>query len=286
MTTSNTQEPDEELGASEHDKEMIDKSENSDIVDETDKKKEQADPEAVLPEKFKGKSAAEIAKAYEELEAKLGKKKDDEETSEEEDTSEQETTDESTEQDGETKDNPFQEFFDEFLDTGEVSEESYKKLAEQGFPKEMVDVYVDGYKLQVDQALASAHEIVGGEQEYNDMVEWASTNLSQADLDAYTKQLAGGDTQWEIALRGMHSKFVNSGDRDVQRIRGDKGGNDLTTGLKPFKTQAQVTEAMTDPRYRKDPAYQQEVKDRLAISDDNAMGANFIMPKQGRAVTR
>jgi hypothetical protein len=40
------------------------------------------------------------------------------------------------------------------------------------------------------------------------------------------------------------------------------------TSVKGFRSQAELARAISDPRYRNDPAYRLDIQDRLAVSGD------------------
>jgi hypothetical protein len=90
-------------------------------------------------------------------------------------------------------------------------------------------------------------------------------NLSEQEIAAYNSALETGDkAKINLAVTGLYAKFTNAEGRPAQaRIRGEgKGGN-----VTPFKSSEQVVEAMRDARYATDPAYRDEVAQRLAVSD-------------------
>ena len=69
--------------------------------------------------------------------------------------------------------------------SGTLESEDYDQLAEAGFSRDMVDAYLSGlqYKAAQDTALTtrevtSIKASLGGEAEYNKMIEWAGSNLA------------------------------------------------------------------------------------------------------------
>jgi len=89
-----------------------------------------------VPEKFKGKSLDDVTKMYQELEKKLGSK--------EEVKPEVETP--SKPDEAKPDNTGFSKYVNEYSETGVVSEDSYKELADRGFPKADVDAYIEGQK--------------------------------------------------------------------------------------------------------------------------------------------
>ena len=204
-----------------------------------------------LPEKFE--SAADLAKAYSELESRMGSQEspESEEVTEDVDASDREAL---------TMDD-IRPFSEEFAEKGELGEESYRKLDELGFPRELVDNYIQGMAAYSQQQSTQMMAAVGGEESYNQMTEWASKNLSEAEINAYNSIMDSGDpSQIDIAVRGMHARF-KANDTEPSLIQGDTVN--VNNG---FNSTAEVTAAINDPRYRKDPAYRKEVQRKIQMS--------------------
>lgn len=211
-----------------------------------------------LPEKFK--SPEDMAKAYAELEAKLGGKKTEEAPKAED-------------QKPDLPDNPekaladkglqLQEFSAEFAKNGELSGESYEKLTKAGFPKDLVDQFIEGQKARAAQFEADIKTEVGGSEQYNGMIEWAKANLSPAEIQAYNDAVTSGSPdKAKLAALGLSSKYSKAVGKEPDRMLG--GGKAGTSDV--FESTTQVTEAMKDPRYQKDPAYRAKVQAKLARS--------------------
>ena len=65
-----------------------------------------------------------------------------------------------------------------------------------------------------------------------------------------------------MAIKGMYARFLRDGGEPVTIEKGQVAGANIA----PFNSTAQVTEAMRDPRYDKDPAYRAHVEKRLSVS--------------------
>ena len=213
-----------------------------------------------LPEKFK--SPEEMAKAYQELEKKMGAEgpkasgPDGQETSGEgeEVTGEgegdgQEGKGEDNEE--ENQDNRYQKFIDEFKNNGELSEDSYKELSEQyGITREMVDTYIQGETAGAQQYLSKIHEVTGGEENYKSMVEWASENLSKEEIEAFDSTMdTNNPAQIAMAVRGLWAQYQQANGKAPQRqVKGkpsSKGG-----GVPGFTSNHEMQKAMSDQRYK------------------------------------
>ena len=164
----------------------------------------------------------------------------------------------------------FQDMNVRWQQTGTLEAGDYEQLAEAGFNRDMVDAYLSGlqYKQTQDTALsvkevASIKESLGGEAEYNKMIEWAADNLSDDEVEGFNQII---NTQpmasVKMAITGLHARYSAVEGREPKLIggRAPKGSTDK------FESTAQLVEAMSDPRYSKDPAYQKKVQEKLGRS--------------------
>jgi hypothetical protein len=255
LNTYKEQPPTEEQKA--HEQAMLDKVAQS----------EQAGQERPdwLPEKFN--SVEDMAQAYGELEKKLGSTTETEQTKEE---TPEETTDPETASASEVADvlNKSGVDFDtlqaEFNENGGLNEDSYKKLEEAGFPKSLVDTWIAG-----QQALATdIHEqifgSVGGEENYNQMLEWAGDNLPQSDIDAFNQAVDSGDINMiNFAVNGLSARYRSEVGTEPRLLQGETNG----TSGGSYQSAAELTAAMRDPRYQSDPAYRRAVSEKLRRSN-------------------
>ena len=201
-----------------------------------------------LPEKFT--NAEELAKAYTGLEKEFSSR------TKEEVKPEEETKAEEAPQQGLDK------FYEEFADTGELSEKSYTDLAKQGLDKTLVDTYIEGQKLVAETNTKAIQNIAGGKEEYTELMEWASTNLTAPETKVFNDMVDSGDIETaKFAVQGLMSK---SGANPKQPSLFE--GTSDAVSKDAFASVAQVTEAMNDPRYDKDPAYRKLVEEKIGRS--------------------
>lgn len=237
----------------EHVAEMLDKAEALENPSASDR------PEW-LPEKFK--SPEDMAKAYSELEKKLGTKPTQQEAPEDSEEAEEYSEDVIEESNGEAID--FDAFSQEYYENGGLSEDSYEALEASGIPRALVDQYIAGVEALNAQAENSAYELVGGRDEYQSMTQWAAANLPESKIDAFNRAVNSGDTNLvQMAVQGLNAQYRSEVGRDPSLIKGETSGN--SGGV--FQSVAQLTAAMKDPRYTNDPAYREEVGRKLARSN-------------------
>ena len=204
-----------------------------------------------LPEKFK--SAEELAKAYGELEKKMSAPQQEEQPVE---SVEENTEPEEVQQ--------LDKYYDEFIENNQLSEKSYEELDAMGLSKDLVDGYIAGQKALADNDVSEVQKVVGGQDNYAQLLDWSAKNLSQAEKDAFNNTIDNGSTeQVKMAVQGLMGRAGMSADNPQQNMFEGSVDN---TNTDVFGSVAQVTEAMNDPRYSKDPAYRKEVEDKLARS--------------------
>lgn len=210
-----------------------------------------------LPEKFK--SPEDMAKAYAELESKLGGQK-----APDPNATPSDPPPENPQQALQDKGLDLNEFSQEFAAKGELTPESYEKLAKAGYSKDIVDNYIAGQQARAAQFESTIKSEVGGEEQYNSMVEWAKANLTPAEIAAYNAAVSSGNAdQAKLAALGLSAKYGKAvGSEPSRMLGGQKAGSEDV-----FESTAQVTEAMRDPRYAKDPAFRAKVQAKLARSN-------------------
>jgi hypothetical protein len=214
--------------------------------DNTDKSTDETRPEW-LPEKFG--NAEELAKAYSELEKKFSS------GDKQEETQTREEPNQST--------NTLEPYYKEFADAGTLSEKSYTDLAKMGLDKQLVDGYIAGQKAIAESEIQQVHSIVGGAEKYSQLLDWSTKNLNEAEATAFNDMLdTGSIEQIKLAVSAIANRAGISGQEKPRMLEGDTTASTADV----FGSIAQVTQAMNDPRYDKDPAYRKEVEMKIARS--------------------
>ena len=220
----------------------------------------------------KFQNAEELENAYIELQKKLGSQ----ETEDEEETPE--TTldeDEEVEYDEATVAgvNLIQDASKEYYDNeGALSAETMEEFGKMD-AKDLVNAFVaiqenspesvgQGRDL-TDAEMNTVYNSVGGEEQYNELTSWAADNMDESALDAFNSIIDGGNpTAIQIAVAGMKAEYDN-----VEGYEGRMLTGKAAQTTNSFRSQAEVVAAMSDPRYENDPAYRQDVYDKLERSN-------------------
>jgi len=216
-----------------------------------------------LPEKFA--DVEQMAQAYENLEKRLGSEEP--ESQAEEEFESYEEAEQTVSEVSDLLDDAgldFEVLQQEYMQQGELSPEAYEALEEAGFPEELVETWIAGQEALTQGIEASVYDLVGGQESYGDMLNWAADNLSDAQVEAYDRAVGSGDIELvNLAVQGLQSQYQASEGIAPQLLGGD---NNTSVGGR-FGSWSEVTTAMSDPRYDTDMAYRQQVANKLANSD-------------------
>jgi hypothetical protein len=107
-------------------------------------------------------------------------------------------------------------------------------------------------------------EMVGGAKAYKSMIDWAGQNLSQEEIQMYDAVMGKGDpSSIFFAVQALNNKYTNAVGSDGQLLTGRSASDSGSA----FRSQQELVAAMSDPRYDRDPAYRQEVMQKLENSD-------------------
>lgn len=212
-----------------------------------------------LPEKFK--SPEELAKAYNELQAKLGGKTDNQQTAE----PNADDQNKQVQDDLQSKGLDLYQFSDEFNKTGALSAQSYEALEKAGYPRNIVDQYIEGQKARASLYESEVKNAVGGENNFVAMAEWAKANLTPQEIEAYNKAVDSGDlNQAKLAVAGMFQKYSASRPSEPTLF---KGATSSTASGEVYESIAQMQKDMASPEYKTDPAFRAKVERKLARSN-------------------
>ena len=210
----------------------------------------------------KFENAEELEKAYLELQKKLG--------------SDDEDTEVTTNDQDEVEVSPGVSLITDasneyFNNEGKLSEETMQKFTEMS-STDLVNAYMEIQKNApapqgeapdlTDAEMNQVYNSAGGEKSYETMVTWASQNLAEKKLDAFNSIINQGDvTAIQIAVAGLRSEYENANGYEGRMLSGK-----AARSVDAFRSQAEVVQAMNDPRYERDPAYRQDVYDKLERS--------------------
>ncbi len=232
-----------------------------------------AEQEGLLAGKYK--NAEDLEQAYLSLQKKLGQTEEevDYESSDEGYEEVEEESDEEISDDAPAVSLINEASEEYYANDGTLSEETIERFSEMS-SQDLVNAYlqiqannpqaptqaVELTEAQVNQVQNSA----GGEANYNKVIDWASTNLTDEAINAFDSVVdAGNPTAINIAFQGLQAQYNDANGYEGRMLQGraaDSRGD-------VFRSQAELVAAMGDPRYDTDPAYRADVVSKLDASD-------------------
>jgi len=105
---------------------------------------------------------------------------------------------------------------------------------------------------------------IGGQENFAAVQSWAKENLNQEELEAYNREVNSGDYyRARNALQSLYYAYQDNTGYEPDLIGGKLSANSSDV----FRSNQEVMAAMSDPRYLQDPAYTQDVQDKLIRSE-------------------
>ena len=228
----------------------------------------QGDQEQLLAGKYK--SAEELEKAYVELQKKLGENKEETEQT----SAEEQPEDKPQLSEGATLiTDASKEYFDNGNKLSPETLAKFSSLSSQDLIKAYMEVQSNP-EFQQQQAAPPAEittsqinqikNSAGGEKQYANLVNWAKTNLPEDQIQAFDEVVNTGSVQAiQLAVSGLKAEYDSANGVEGKMVTGKAAPNKGDV----FRSQAELVRAMNDPRYDNDPAYRQDVIEKLDRSD-------------------
>ena len=226
----------------------------------------------------KYKNAEDLEKAYVELQRKLGENntEDSETAGKSEDTDEGQK--ENEEEEEAKEDSPAvslineanKEYWDNDQKLSPETLEKFNTMSTQDLLSAYMEVQKGAPNPTANVPDLTQNDInvvknsIGGEQSYNDVVTWAKDTLPASDSEAFNSLLETGNVgAIKLAAAGLKAQYDNANGYEGRMLSGKapKSSGDV------FRSQAQVVEAMSNPKYDKDPAYRQDIMEKLERSN-------------------
>ncbi len=155
----------------------------------------------------------------------------------------------------------------EYAQTGTIGPQSRQEFVQRtGLPDQFIDQQLSYLKAQERRTVEMAVQRLGGETAVKELTDWAAKRLSVDERAAFNRAVYSEDHEMaKLALDGLAAKYESEVGRSPRIMAGRKP-QDQYGGITPYQSHAEWSAARKDPRYKVDPAYRQEVEDRLRIS--------------------
>jgi hypothetical protein len=149
-------------------------------------------------------------------------------------------------------------------------QELEKKLGNRGYETTDTEEVEKTPEDQVEVASLSEEEetvimdSIGGQENFQAVQEWARGNLNAEELEAYNREVNSGDYyRARNALQSLFFAYQDTEGYEPQLMGGKISANSSDV----FRSSQEVMAAMNDPRYLQDPAYTQDVQEKLIRSE-------------------
>ena len=212
----------------------------------------------------KYKDAQELEKAYIELQSKLG--------------SNQQETSEELEIEPEGEKGEKEEVTSDLLDRlwDEARSENYKeetlqelgKMSSRDLAQMHLQYRANNQQTQPvvvnEQQVNQLKGLAGGDKGYTNMMGWAKDSLGKQEIDMYDAVMERGEPlACYFAVQALKYRFDDASGVDGEMLTGKASSSQGSS----YQSQAQLVEAMEDPRYENDTAYRQDVMKKLERSN-------------------
>ena len=120
----------------------------------------------------------------------------------------------------------------------------------------------DGPELS-DAQVTDMQNRVGGSEQYRQMMEWAVQNFPKSDIEAFDSIIDSANmTQIAMAVDAVAKRYYDANGIDGNLVQGRAAPNKAQS----YRSQAELIADMNDPRYDNDPAYRNDIMNKLANS--------------------
>jgi len=220
--------------------------------------------ETLLANKYR--TPEELEEAYLELQRKLGERGAQQD--------EEEPQDEPEELEEDEESSSILGRLAEAADSGEFPEDLLAELDGLN-PRDLANEFLAYREQQQEQApayemtdadIAEMKGLVGGEQQYQAMCQWAAENLDPNEVavfDSVVTELQDPRAVY-FAIQALNYRFREATGYEPELLSGRSPSNQGDI----FQSHAQLVEALSDPRYERDPAYRAAIEAKLERSPD------------------
>jgi len=232
-----------------------------------------AEQEGLLAGKYKNEK--ELESAYLELQKKLG---DNDGVQEDTEATKEEVKEDEPEK---AESTPAVALLTEaseeyYANDNKLSKETIDKFSEMS-SQDLVSAYLEMQKnapkpseqTERDVSESQINKIqnsVGGEAQYGKLMQWASDNLPKNQIDAFDSLVGTGNADSiQLGVMALKSEYDKANGFEGRMLSGKKAD----TKGDVFRSQAELVQAMNDPKYENDPAYRADIIAKLDRSDVN-----------------
>ncbi len=156
-----------------------------------------------------------------------------------------------------------------FSENGELTEADMKAFVDAGFPQPMVEAYLRGATAQSEASeqvaegqIAKLKSVAGGDEGYAKLQEFIGSQFSAEDKEAFNTAVSSGDFEQAFtAISEANSRMKQEFGTEATPL-----GGKAAPAQQGFATQAEFFDAMKDPRYKTSPSYREQIEAKLKVS--------------------
>jgi len=148
-----------------------------------------------------------------------------------------------------------------------LEESDIEKLTGMGIPREVIESYIELLETGNEAAQEKTIQYAGGQESIDQMFGWAQQNLTEDEIGNYNSILASPN--WRMAVDSLRVAAGMAGSSAAE----DAGAPQLLEGASApasgtgFASSQEMIAAMSDPKYKSDPAFRNQVRLRVGRSN-------------------
>ena len=171
----------------------------------------------------------------------------------------QQTTEKAIQEDLTKKGLDFNALAKEYADYGTLSEKSMKALAGAGYPKAVVDAYIEGLEAKTARFVDTVQGFAGGEKGFEQLKTFIKSQ-PQSVIDGFNAAIISGNlAQIRLTIEGIKASMTRTFGTTNPSIMGNAALGSAVGCTNP----ADMTRDMSDPRYQVDPVFTREVYQKV-----------------------
>ena len=143
---------------------------------------------------------------------------------------------------------------------GTISEDAIERLSQMD-QKDLIKSYLKYYSQSAanaqeaqlqESAIADIKQSIGGEEAYTEMITWAGQSLSESEISDFNAVTATNNpAAIRFAVEALNNRFRGEVGYEAPLISGQKA----STGVKPYRSNAELARDIANPNYNTDPAF-------------------------------
>ena len=141
---------------------------------------------------------------------------------------------------------------------GDLSQDDYAALQKVGIPESLARNYVENMMYRQQGERQTAYDYAGGEENWNQMSQWATDNMSQDEVSNLNTMLHGPD--WRLAMDAIKARMgPRLSDSEPSLVSGEPN----LGGTFGYRSKDEMKADMASPEYRTNAQFRQQVMQKM-----------------------